>query len=500
MAAVGRYWKVSIHDSLTAEQSPGHLDFEQDPADRDAMIADYCEKPSESSRRRIREPEEGAAPATPCEKGHVLAGRVRVKLDSPTTGVVEFRPDGAEDFDEMFVFKFEPNHNVLHTAQGVVSEAAQALGFRAYQSTIIAANHMQLTGFGTDGDEPMLVILSAKKGVASKDQETFISKWGPSALVFVFFIGSKLLSKFLRKKYGKGSDYMKERQKLEARLSQASTMARFPSAIVPTHRTPRSRKTAAIRNYEAFHKLPRGTATLHQVVHSSAGVAGWAAHALSRSEDGDSVDSVAQTHGELPYSPGDEVWYRGCISAGSKIEEMPVSVHKARISSINTNVPVGDPPQIFVQLQDPGTGTWLPTVRDTLPDRLSITDPNHSESDSDRSTSDEGSSEGSWNTLELSEDDWSDVGSASFGTESAGAVAEGASASTDHEWVVVRESQASQLEGDKRPDPSTEGPAAAAAPPLAMFDSEPEPEPESASASLLHPGEPKRRALIQSGV
>jgi hypothetical protein len=270
---------------------------------------------------------------------------------------------------------------------------------------------------------------------------------------------------------------------------------------------------------------------LHQVVHSSAGVAGWAAPALSRSEDGDSVDSVAQTHGELPYSPGDEVWYRGCISAGSKIEEMPVSVHKARISSINTNVPVGDPPQIFVQLQDPGTGTWLPTVRDTLPDRLSITDPNHSESDSDRSTSDEGSSEdhwqpssdsdtdpdssdsdsdtdadsssdssGSWNTLELSEDDWSDVGSASFGTESAGAVAEGASASTDHEWVVVRESQAPQLEGDKRPDPSTEGPAAAAAPPLAMFDSEPEPEPESASASLLHPGEPKRRALIQSGV
>lgn len=209
-AAVRRYWKVSIRDSLTAELSPGHLEFEQDPADRDAMIADYCEKPSESSRRRIREPEDGDAPATPCEKDHVLVGRVRVKLDSPTTGVVEFRADGAEDSDAMFVFEFDRNHNVLHTAQGAMSEAAQALGFRAYQSTIIAANHLQLTGFGTDGDEPLLVTLSAKKGVASKDQETFISKWGPSALVFVFFIGSK----FLRKKYGKGSDYMKERQSM----------------------------------------------------------------------------------------------------------------------------------------------------------------------------------------------------------------------------------------------------------------------------------------------
>ena len=126
-----------------------------------------------------------------------------------------------------------------------------------------------------------------------------------------------------------------------------------------------------------------------------------------------------------------------------------------------------------------------------MPDRLSIMDPNQSESDSDRSTSDEGSSEGSWNTLELSEDDWSDVGSASFGTESARAAAEGATTPTDHEWVMVREPQAPQLKSDKRPDPSAEGPAAAAAAaaarPLAMFDSELEPEPESASTE--HGGE-----------
>ena len=34
-----------------------------------------------------------------------------------------------------------------------------------------------------------------------------MQRWGPSVLVLVFFIGSK----FLRKKYGKGSDFMNQR-------------------------------------------------------------------------------------------------------------------------------------------------------------------------------------------------------------------------------------------------------------------------------------------------
>ncbi len=205
-----RFWHVSVLDSHATDQSKGHLEFEQDPADRDAMIADYCEKPGESSRRRIREPEDDAAPPKQCNEGYLLVGRVRVKLTSPTAGLVEFKPEGADSSDEMFEFKFDPNLNMLHTAQGAVSHAAQELGFSAFQATVVAANHLQLTGFGMDGDAPTMTTLSAKKGVANKDQETFISKWGPSALVFVFFIGSK----FLRKKYGKGSDYMKERQSM----------------------------------------------------------------------------------------------------------------------------------------------------------------------------------------------------------------------------------------------------------------------------------------------
>ena len=35
----------------------------------------------------------------------------------------------------------------------------------------------------------------------------------------------------------------------------------------------------ALKGYEAFHKLPPGTATLLQVVKSSCGVAGWSAFA-----------------------------------------------------------------------------------------------------------------------------------------------------------------------------------------------------------------------------
>ena len=165
--AACRFWHVSVLDSLAHEQSAGHLEFEQDPSDRDAMIADYCEKPTESSRRRIREPEGDDAPPEQCKEGYLLVGRVRVKLMSPTAGLVEFAPTGSEASDEMFEFKFDPNLNMLHTAQGAVSEAAQALGFSAFQSTIVAANHLQLTGFGMDGDAPIMTTLSAKKGVAS---------------------------------------------------------------------------------------------------------------------------------------------------------------------------------------------------------------------------------------------------------------------------------------------------------------------------------------------
>ena len=207
------YWQVGISEGLSFEESSasrGHLEFEQDPADRDAMIADYCEKPGETSRRQIREPEDDAAPATQCQEGYVLVGRLHVKLMSPTRGLLKLTPNGAEEPEELFHFNFSPNLNRLHMAQGPVSEAAQALGYSAFQSTIVAANHLQLTGFGMNGDEPMMSSLSAKKGVPDKNQETFLSKWGPSALVFVFFIGSK----FLRKKYGKGSDYMKDRQQM----------------------------------------------------------------------------------------------------------------------------------------------------------------------------------------------------------------------------------------------------------------------------------------------
>ena len=38
------------------------------------------------------------------------------------------------------------------------------------------------------------------------------------------------------------------------------------------------REFKALKNFEDFHRMPRGTATLDQVVESSAGVAGWAVH------------------------------------------------------------------------------------------------------------------------------------------------------------------------------------------------------------------------------
>jgi hypothetical protein len=45
---------------------------------------------------------------------------------------------------------------------------------------------------------------------------------------------------------------------------------------------PDSRESTALRNYEEFHSIPRGTATLDQVARSSAGVSGWSSHERSR--------------------------------------------------------------------------------------------------------------------------------------------------------------------------------------------------------------------------
>ena len=206
------YWNVAIGAAADVGATRGHLEFEQDPADRDSLIADYYEFPieGESSRRKIRETEDDAALKTSPE-GAVLMGRVQVLLGSPSAGTLLFTPAGDEgEAEELFHFSYTRNTNMLHTAQGIVKSPLEALGYSAFQSTIVAANHIQVTGFGKSDveDKFMVTTLSAKKGVAESKQESFLSKWAPSALVFVFFIASK----FLRKKYGKGSDFMKERQ------------------------------------------------------------------------------------------------------------------------------------------------------------------------------------------------------------------------------------------------------------------------------------------------
>ena len=204
------YWNVAIGATADVGATRGHLEFEQDPADRDSLIADYYEFPieGETSRRQIRETE-GNAELKTSPEGAVLMGRLSVLLGSPSAGTLLFTPAGDEgEPEQLFHFSYNRNTNMLHTAQGVVQGAAEALGYSAFQSTIVAANHIQVTGFGQIEDTFMVTTMSAKKGVAESKQESFISKWGPSALVFVFFIASK----FLRKKYGKGSDFMKERQ------------------------------------------------------------------------------------------------------------------------------------------------------------------------------------------------------------------------------------------------------------------------------------------------
>jgi len=50
----------------------------------------------------------------------------------------------------------------------------------------------------------------------------------------------------------------------------------------PVPPAPDSRESTALRNYEEFHSIPRGTATLDQVARSSAGVSGWSSHERSR--------------------------------------------------------------------------------------------------------------------------------------------------------------------------------------------------------------------------
>ena len=234
----GRYWKVAI-DGADGEATGGHLEFGQDPADRNALVAEYFETSGAgSSRRQIREAADDGGAAT-------ALGRVYVRLDSPTSGTVSFRSRGADESDELLRFSFSPNGNMLHTArvraprsacwpprltapaaarpprarpgsqlprlpQGPVLSAAEDFGWSAFQATIVAGNHFQLTGFGSEGDAVSITSLSARKGVPDDKRDSFLTKWGPSAGIFLFFIASKLL----KKKYGKGSDYTKERQSM----------------------------------------------------------------------------------------------------------------------------------------------------------------------------------------------------------------------------------------------------------------------------------------------
>ena len=235
----GRYWKVAI-DGADGAATGGHLEFGQDPADRNALVAEYFETSGAgSSRRQIREAADDGGAAT-------ALGRVYVRLDSPTSGTVSFRSRGADESDELLRFSFSPNGNMLHTArvraparsacwpprltapaaarpprarpgsqlprlpQGPVLSAAEDFGWSAFQATIVAGNHFQLTGFGSEGDAVSITSLSARKGVPDDKRDSFLTKWGPSAGIFLFFIASKLL----KKKYGKGSDYTKERQSM----------------------------------------------------------------------------------------------------------------------------------------------------------------------------------------------------------------------------------------------------------------------------------------------
>ena len=60
----------------------------------------------------------------------------------------------------------------------------------------------------------------------------------------------------------------------------------------PVPPAPDSRESTALRNYEDFHNMPRGTATLGQVAGSSAGVSGWSSHEQSRARAIAAADAV----------------------------------------------------------------------------------------------------------------------------------------------------------------------------------------------------------------
>ena len=77
-----------------------------------------------------------------------------------------------------------------------------------------------------------------------------------------------------------------------------------------------SQEEAALRNYEAFHQLKKGSATLEQVVASSSGVAGWADAVVTPKEESEASGWVVVEDDEaappaeaapLPLPPSDAV-------------------------------------------------------------------------------------------------------------------------------------------------------------------------------------------------
>lgn len=76
----------------------GYLEFSQDPADTDALVADYFIYPDpivQTSRRQIRETddedeEEASASEAVSDQSAVMVGRVRVQLRSPAMGELTY--------------------------------------------------------------------------------------------------------------------------------------------------------------------------------------------------------------------------------------------------------------------------------------------------------------------------------------------------------------------------------------------------------------------------
>jgi len=208
------FWNVDIHAAAAGSgrgRIRGHLEFEQDPSDPNGMVSDFFEYPSDSSRRQIRDSDgetERETDERTSSEGGIYIGKVQLKLVSPTSGLLLYTAKDESDAEQMFEFEFDPNSNMLHTAHGKILAGGRNRNLAAVHSTIVAANHFQLITVSTDESEPKISSLSAKKGIPTSKQDSLVTRWGPSVLVLVFFIGSK----FLRKKYGKGSDFMKERQ------------------------------------------------------------------------------------------------------------------------------------------------------------------------------------------------------------------------------------------------------------------------------------------------